>query len=40
MRSEHEANLAIEKYGDMVKRICFLHLKMNLIQRIYFKTSL
>ncbi len=27
MRSEHEANLAIEKYGDMVKRICFLHLK-------------
>lgn len=27
MRSEHEANLAIEKYSDMVKRICFLHLK-------------
>lgn len=27
MRSEHEASLAIEKYGDMVKRICFLHLK-------------
>lgn len=27
MRSEREANLAIEKYGDMVKRICFLHLK-------------
>lgn len=27
MRSEHEANLAIEKYCDMVKRICFLHLK-------------
>lgn len=27
MRSKHEANLAIEKYCDMVKRICFLHLK-------------
>lgn len=27
MRSEREANLAIEKYSDMVKRICFLHLK-------------
>lgn len=27
MRSEHEATLAIEKYCDMVKRICFLHLK-------------
>lgn len=27
MRSEQEANLAIEKYSDMVKRICFLHLK-------------
>lgn len=27
MRSEHEATLAIEKYGDMVKRTCFLHLK-------------
>ena len=27
MRSEHEVNLAIEKYADMVKRFCFLHLK-------------
>lgn len=27
MRSEREAELAIEKYSDMVKRICFLHLK-------------
>lgn len=27
MRSEREANLAIEEYSDMVKRICFLHLK-------------
>lgn len=27
MRSEYEANLAIERYADMVRRICFLHLK-------------
>lgn len=27
MRSEHEANRAIELYADMVRRICFLHLK-------------
>lgn len=27
MRSELEANLAIQKYADMVRRICFVHLK-------------
>lgn len=27
MRSEREANRAIELYADMVRRICFLHLK-------------
>ncbi len=27
MRSESEANLAIEQYADMVRRICFVHLK-------------
>ena len=27
MRSEHEVNQAIEQYADLVRRICFLHLK-------------
>ena len=27
MRSELEANLAIERYADMVKRLCMIHLK-------------
>jgi len=27
MKSEHEANRAIGLYADMVRRICFLHLK-------------
>lgn len=27
MRSEHEVNCAIEEYADMIRRICFLHLK-------------
>ena len=27
MRSEQEAKLAIEKYADTVRRICFVHLK-------------
>ncbi|MDR3053588.1 MAG: sigma-70 family RNA polymerase sigma factor [Coriobacteriales bacterium] len=27
MRSEREANLAIAKYADTVRRICFVHLK-------------
>lgn len=27
MRSEYEANRAIDLYADMVRRICFLHLK-------------
>lgn len=27
MRDEHEANRALTKYADMVRRICFLHLK-------------
>ena len=27
MRSEQEANAAIEKYADTIRRICFVHLK-------------
>lgn len=27
MRSEAEANLALSRYADMVRRICFVHLK-------------
>lgn len=27
MRDEHEANHAVEQYADMIRRICFLHLK-------------
>lgn len=27
MREECEANRAVEQYGDMIRRICFLHLK-------------
>lgn len=27
MRNEQEANRAIERYADMVRRICFVHLK-------------
>lgn len=27
MRTEEEANLAIEKYSDMIRRICMVHLK-------------
>lgn len=27
MRNEQEATRAIEQYGDMIRRICFLHLK-------------
>ena len=27
MRNEQETNLAIEKYADTVRRICFIHLK-------------
>lgn len=27
MRSEQEANRAIEQYGDMVRRLCMMHLK-------------
>ncbi len=27
MRDEHEANRALDLYADMVRRICFLHLK-------------
>ncbi|HJB08884.1 MAG TPA: sigma-70 family RNA polymerase sigma factor [Candidatus Enterocloster faecavium] len=27
MRSEQEVNRAIEQYGDMVRRLCMLHLK-------------
>lgn len=27
MRSEQEANRAVEQYGDMVRRLCMMHLK-------------
>lgn len=27
MRDEHEANRAVEQYADMIRRICFVHLK-------------
>ena len=27
MRSEQEVNRAVEKYADMIRRICMLHLK-------------
>jgi RNA polymerase sigma-70 factor (ECF subfamily) len=27
VKNEQEANLAIEKYADMIRRICFIHLK-------------
>lgn len=27
MRDEHEANRAVEQYADLVRRICFMHLK-------------
>lgn len=27
MRSEEEANRAVERYADMVRRLCFVHLK-------------
>ena len=27
MRSEQEANRAVERYADMVRRLCFVHLK-------------
>ena len=27
MRSEEEVNRAVERYADMVQRICFYHLK-------------
>jgi RNA polymerase sigma-70 factor (ECF subfamily) len=29
MKNEQEAKCAIEKYSDMIRRICFLHLKNN-----------
>ena len=27
MRSEQEANRAVERYADMVRRLCLVHLK-------------
>lgn len=27
MRTEHEATRAVEQYADMIRRICFMHLK-------------
>lgn len=42
MRSEQEVNSAIERYGDMVYRICKLHLKSeadteDIFQTVFFK---
>ena len=42
MRSEEEVSQAIEKYGDMIHRICFIHLKKetdvdDIFQNVYMK---
>ena len=44
MRSEQEVNSAIERYGDMVYRICKLHLKSeadteDIFQTVFSNTS-
>ena len=45
MRSEREANLAIAKYADTVRRICFVHLKNyhdteDVFQEVFLKYAL
>jgi RNA polymerase sigma-70 factor (ECF subfamily) len=42
LRTENEANLAIEKYADMIRRVCFIHLKNyhdaeNIFQEVFLK---
>lgn len=42
MRSEEEVSNAIELYGDMIRRICFMHMKKetdvdDVFQNVYFK---
>ncbi len=42
MRSEYEVSRAIDEYSDMVRRICFLHLKSysdteDIFQDVFFK---
>ena len=38
MRSEEEVDLAIERYSDMVRRICLVHLKNNADTEDIFQT--
>jgi RNA polymerase sigma-70 factor (ECF subfamily) len=42
VRSEQEANIAIKKYADIIRRICFIHLKNyhdteNIFQEVFLK---
>ncbi|MFQ6860892.1 MAG: sigma-70 family RNA polymerase sigma factor [Beduini sp.] len=42
MKTEAEIKVAIETYGDMIRRICFLHLKQyadveDIFQNVFFK---
>lgn len=38
MRSEQEANRAVERYADMVRRLCFVHLKSEADTEDIFQT--
>lgn len=45
MRSEQEANRAVEQYADMIRRICILHLKnyddtQDIFQNVFLKYAL
>ena len=45
MQNEQEVNQAIDQYGDMVRRICLLHLKNisdaeDIFQEVFFKYAL
>ena len=45
MRSEQEVNRALERYADMVRRICMLHLKNfadteDIFQTVFLKYAL
>lgn len=42
MRSEQETNRAVERYGDMIRRLCLVHLKnetdaQNIYQTVFLK---
>lgn len=37
MRSEEEANRAIDRYADLVRRLCMVHLKIRPTRRISFR---